>query len=221
MLASLASAFAASTAGTVVRAGTTKVALLFLVRGPIPHAELWQRWLSAAVGLVVLRPAAELGCAPLHAAFLRRVCEAGTDGSSSSGGSAIYRQQQLFSIYIHSSPEFDAGSYPQDSIFHGRTVGAPTSVCAGHPSLACAPAPCHSCLHSCCCLSMLLPMPVRMQVPCRLPTTWGSHTTIEAVRMMLREALQVCAPIVRPALAHAAPANLQGQPCCCCCSCCA
>eukprot|EP00887_Chlorella_sp_A99_P002188 scaffold21.g2188.t1 len=128
---------------------TPKIALLFLVRGPLPHAQLWERWLSGAVGLLPLRPAAALGCTRLHTAFVRRVCDAdhGGAGAGSAGDGGVYSRQHLFTIYVHSQPDY-VDTSPPGSIFHDRTVG------------------------------------------CRMPTSWGSHSTIDAVRQMTRQALE-------------------------------
>lgn len=80
-----------------------KVALLFLVRGNMPHEALWRRWFEEVDSTVFS------GCA------LR----------DSDKPATCYRKersdpiarQELFSVFVHSSPDFPG--YPDDSLFHG------------------------------------------------------------------------------------------------------
>eukprot|EP00887_Chlorella_sp_A99_P002199 scaffold21.g2199.t1 len=119
-----------------------KVALLFLSRGTLPHHELWHRWLQDAAGRLPQRHAASFGCTPAHTELLRQACGGAMDpahvtGVAADGNSSAaallslaapppppYRQQHLFSIYVHSAASFDPeGAYPGGSVFENRTLG--------------------------------------------------------------------------------------------------
>ena len=80
-----------------------KVALLFLVRGNIPHEALWRRWFEEVDGTVFS------GCAP-------RGSDKPATCSREERSDPIARQE-LFSVFVHSSPDFPG--YPGDSLFHG------------------------------------------------------------------------------------------------------
>ena len=152
-------------------AAAPKVALLFLSRGQLPHAELWHRWLLDAAGQLPRHHAAAFGCSPAHAELLRQACGgamdppsissvAVSDGGDEGGGAAdrdlppAYKRQQLFTLYIHSSASFDPrGAYPPGSVFENRTLA------------------------------------------CRITPEWGSHDLVEAQRLLYRAALEVrCGP---------------------------
>ena len=80
-----------------------RVALLFLVKGDMPHERLWERWFSSIdstvyAGCVSQGSAAPAGCA------------------SRAGTSAIARQE-LYNVYVHS--RHDYAGYPESSVFHG------------------------------------------------------------------------------------------------------
>lgn len=161
-----------------------KVALMFLTRGPMPHEELWNRWLASAAGLVAVDCTSSSVCSP--------TLLSNTNGSSTSSKaqaqpsrSALkqactlkrtaengYLQQHMFSIYIHPPPDF--GGYDPSSVFHRREL--PTSE--------------------------------------RLVTKWGHHSTTEVTRRMIKAALQdplnqrfvqlseSCIPMYPPAMVH-------------------
>lgn len=81
-----------------------KVALLFLVRGDMPHEALWRRWFEDVDSAVFS------SCAP-RGSKKPGFC------SQKERSNPIARQE-LFSVFIHSSPNFQG--YPDDSVFHGE-----------------------------------------------------------------------------------------------------
>ncbi len=107
-----------------------KVALMFLTRGPMPHEELWNRWLASAAGLVAVDCASSSLCSQIpvnssrsksgesHAqpsmSALRSAC---TLKRSAQNG---YLQQHMFSIYIHPPPDFPG--YDPSSVFYNREL---------------------------------------------------------------------------------------------------
>ena len=91
---------------------TPRVALLFLVRGDMPHERLWERWFSSVDSTVYA------GCVPRGSA-MPAVC------ASRAGVDAIARQE-LYNVYIHSSPDY--AGYPESSVFHGALCCPACSV---------------------------------------------------------------------------------------------
>ena len=165
-----------------------KVALMFLTRGPMPHEELWNRWLASAAGLVAVDCASSSLCSqtPMNSssssskdgssnttaqrqpsmAALKQAC---TLKRSAENG---YLQQHMFSIYIHPPPDY--AGYDPSSVFHKREL--PVSE--------------------------------------RLVTKWGHHSTTEVTRRMIKAALEdplnqrfvqlseSCIPLYPPAMVH-------------------
>ena len=105
-------------------AGVPKVALLFLVRGQIPHHQLWDEWLQDAEGRVTAADAARLGCSPVHREFVRQACLGGGGGGGGGAGgrqqAQQQQQQQLYSIYVH--PTFLNATERYTGAFAGRQV---------------------------------------------------------------------------------------------------
>eukprot|EP00887_Chlorella_sp_A99_P005964 scaffold29.g5964.t1 len=95
------------------------VALLFLSRGTLPHAEIWQRWMEDAAGRLPRRHAAAFGCSPGAVELLRQACGSGVAGPGAIANA--YHRQHLFSIHIHSPPD-SVDDYPATSIFSKRTI---------------------------------------------------------------------------------------------------
>ena len=105
-----------------------KVALMFLTRGPMPHEELWNRWLASAAGLVAVDCASSSLCsqAPVNGSSasqpqpsmpaLKSACK--LQRTAQNG----YLQQHMFSIYIHPPPDFEG--YDPSSVFHNRELPA-------------------------------------------------------------------------------------------------
>ncbi len=107
-----------------------KVALMFLTRGPMPHEELWNRWLASAAGLVAVDCASSSLCSqtPVNSSSSKRG-ESHPQPSMSTLRSACtlkrtaqngYLQQHMFSIYIHPPPDFPG--YDPSSVFHNRKL---------------------------------------------------------------------------------------------------
>ena len=88
---------------------TPRVALLFLVKGDMPHERLWERWFNSIDSTVYT------GCLPWGSA-------APAGCTSRAGRSAIARQE-LYNVYIHSSPDY--AGYPESSVFHGALCCCP------------------------------------------------------------------------------------------------
>ena len=82
---------------------TPRVALLFLVKGDMPHERLWERWFRSIDSTVYA------GCMPRGSAA--------PAGCTSRAGMNAIARQELFNVYVHSSP--DHAGYPQSSVFHG------------------------------------------------------------------------------------------------------
>lgn len=107
-----------------------KVALMFLTRGPMPHEELWNRWLASAAGLVAVDCASASLCstAPINSSSssssrtnsqpsmqaLKQSCTLKRTAPNA------YLQQHMFSIYIHPPPDFQG--YDPSSVFHKREL---------------------------------------------------------------------------------------------------
>ncbi|KAL3144019.1 hypothetical protein ABBQ32_003823 [Trebouxia sp. C0010 RCD-2024] len=105
-----------------------KVALMFLTRGPMPHEELWNRWLASAAGLVAVDCTSTSLCSqtPLISTSTRTaqrqpsmpvLKQACTLKRTAENG---YLQQHMFSIYIHPPPDF--AGYDPSSVFHKREL---------------------------------------------------------------------------------------------------
>ncbi|KAI3430985.1 hypothetical protein D9Q98_009388 [Chlorella vulgaris] len=173
-----------------------KVALMFLSRGWLPHKTVWHEWMKGVDGGVLPVPAlARLGCSQEQVDLVQALgtADAGTaeqedqageearegrqeekdtekeedtaehgeeeEGSSGSSkstssskssksrSSTLYQRQRLFTIYVHSPPNYTV-PFDEDSIFHGR------------------------------------------EAKNRVPTEWGTHSLVRAVRLMVAEALQ-------------------------------
>ena len=87
-----------------------QVALLFLVRGPQPHEQLWTQWLSNLDGMIPANVQCnETAWACYKSALLPDVQR-----------QSAYDKQQYFSIYVHTKPDYPG--YPPGSIFSGRVV---------------------------------------------------------------------------------------------------
>lgn len=103
-----------------------KVALMFLTRGPMPHEELWNRWLASAAGLVAVDCASDSLCnhTPVNGSrtkasqpsmqALKQTCTLKRTAPNA------YLQQHMFSIYIHPPPDFTG--YDPSSVFHNREL---------------------------------------------------------------------------------------------------
>lgn len=94
-----------------------KIALLFLIKGPLHHSEMWESWLEGAAGVV---PAEYLG---------RETCEDGETSienrvsPSHIAGVCSRSRQHLFSVYLHVSSELDVDAIlePQWSL-HAKNI---------------------------------------------------------------------------------------------------
>ena len=106
-----------------------KVALMFLTRGPMPHEELWNRWLASAAGLVAVDCASASVCphistnasssdatTPPSMQALKQQCTLKRTATNA------YLQQHMFSIYIHPPPDF--AGYDPSSVFYQRELPA-------------------------------------------------------------------------------------------------
>ena len=105
-----------------------KVALMFLTRGPMPHEELWNRWLASAAGLLAVDCASSSLCSqtPMNSSSnstaqrqpsmsaLKQAC---TLKRTAQNG---YLQQHMFSIYIHPPPDYTG--YDPSSVFYKREL---------------------------------------------------------------------------------------------------
>eukprot|EP00884_Botryococcus_braunii_P021938 jgi/Botrbrau1/8428/Bobra.0237s0047.1 len=104
-----------------------RVAVLFLTRGELFHEPTWWLWFRHAASLIptsaLMRDAAACqasgghgeGCHPdpEKVKLAKKLC-------SKSGGEGAIQNQFLFSVYIHSLPDF--GEFPVHSIFHQREI---------------------------------------------------------------------------------------------------
>lgn len=94
-----------------------KVVLMFLVRGPIHHEEVWTRWL----GTLSYRIPASLWCdepaRKCHEAMME-----------TRAVMSVYDEQSFFAIVVHPKPDF--AGYGNGSIFDGRIVRDRIMVCA-------------------------------------------------------------------------------------------
>lgn len=105
-----------------------QVALLFITRGEMPYERMWAAWLAAAKWLVPAQHANAFQC---EAAYKPpRGMDAGRLESKS--GRQHYEEQALFSIYVHSSPNFTG--YAADSVFAGKTISERVEVKALPPA---------------------------------------------------------------------------------------
>lgn len=100
-----------------------KVALLFLTTGDLFHEPSWRLWLKSAEGLIPSQVVAESICG--HSSIIseetlslaRKVC---TSKPQEQYQDTEFRNQHLFSIYVHVPPSFE-GFAPQ-SLWHGKVV---------------------------------------------------------------------------------------------------
>lgn len=88
-----------------------KIALMFLIKGPLHHSEMWESWLEGAAGVV---PAEFLG---------DQICE--DEGASPADivDACSRSRQHLFSVYLHVSAELDVDELlePQWSL-HAKNI---------------------------------------------------------------------------------------------------
>ncbi len=92
------------------QANHTKVALMFLSRGALPHEQAWQAWFRAASGLTPKPQEASNGCqAPPPS---RVICPPAANSDAISA-------QELFSVYVHTAPNY---TFDERSLFATRQV---------------------------------------------------------------------------------------------------
>ena len=144
-----------------------QVALLFLVRGPQPHEQLWTQWLS---NLAEMAPAT-VQCNETAWTCYKTV--------SNVPKQSAYDKQQYYSLYVHTKPDFPG--YPPGSIFAGRVVQTL------HKVSPCQPAKLISLWYAAC---------IACDTPRRrltflglLQTAWGSMSLVSATLELLRAAL--------------------------------
>lgn len=77
---------------------------------PCPQA-LWKRSSQACCGVCAEDVAAQ--CSTERLELAQRYC-------SNPQSVAVLQRQHLFSVYLHPLPDF--GSFPEESIFHGREI---------------------------------------------------------------------------------------------------
>ena len=100
-----------------------KVALLFLATGELFHEPSWRLWLKSAEGMIPSQTVLESICGVSNMrsdetlASASKVC---TSKPQEQYQDAEYRNQHLFSIYVHVPPSFQ-GFDPQ-SLWHGKVV---------------------------------------------------------------------------------------------------
>lgn len=153
----------------------SKVALLFLTRGDLPHEPLWRSFLASASTAV---NAAAAGAART---------EAGPGGAGSSGGVAGLGSswQALFTIYTHPPP---GHSHPPGSLFAGHEVPGRATVAWGN----------HRCFFLFFFFNLSVPMRhASLPLPLHAPITAPQATVpkpcrsmVDAERALLRAALQ-------------------------------
>ena len=89
-----------------------QVALLFLVYGPLPQEKVWASWLEKVEGLV-----------PPSVACNEEATQCLKHHSKGKSARSVYDRQHLYTMYVHTKPDFDHHSaYPAGSIFHGRVI---------------------------------------------------------------------------------------------------
>ncbi|KAK9837246.1 hypothetical protein WJX81_001372 [Elliptochloris bilobata] len=109
-----------------------KVALMFLTRGTLPQAPMWEVWLRAAAGRVPLSAVQAGSCGAPWLARAAAACGAGAGGAA--GGPLA--QQRLFSAYVHvGSNEQGFTGFPAGHVFHGRDIAERVEVKWGTFSL--------------------------------------------------------------------------------------
>ena len=92
-----------------------RIALLFLIKGPLYHSEMWESWLEGAAGVL---PAEYLS---------RKICAGGGEDEIASPSyvkdACDRSRQHLFSVYVHMSKELDVDELldPQWSL-HAKNV---------------------------------------------------------------------------------------------------
>lgn len=104
-----------------------KVALMFLTRGPMPHEELWNRWLASAAGLVAVDCASASLCSqtPTNGSSIKSNPQPSMQALKQActlkrTAPNAYLQQHMFSIYIHPPPDF--AGYDPSSVFYKREL---------------------------------------------------------------------------------------------------
>lgn len=96
---------------------------MFLTPGELPLEPAWAAWLAAAEHLVPVAQA-DLGSATVVEG--RGARPDSHLGLGPRSGRDVYREQALFSLYVHASP--DHPKYPDGSVFAGREIPRPTKV---------------------------------------------------------------------------------------------
>eukprot|EP00891_Asterochloris_glomerata_P002641 jgi/Astpho2/2641/fgenesh1_pg.00049_%23_18_t len=103
--------------------------MLFLTRGPMPHEALWTAWLAGARGHIQAECAAAAVCnaqdPDAAAVAIQRAC-------APDAAASTYAGQHMFSIYVHSAPDFEG--YRDGSIFQGREIADRMETSWGHHS---------------------------------------------------------------------------------------
>ncbi|BDA43891.1 probable glycosyltransferase BC10 [Coccomyxa sp. Obi] len=98
--------------------GMSKVALLFLTRGPVHQETLWKLWLQEIEGQVVIPCAETSNCTFTQADRIKILTACREERSIHR---FIAQQQHLFTLYVHpTDPEFPG--YRAGSVFHGAEV---------------------------------------------------------------------------------------------------
>ncbi|KAL4425157.1 hypothetical protein ABPG77_008262 [Micractinium sp. CCAP 211/92] len=110
--------------------GIRKVALMFLVKGPMQHEQAWRRWFASAGGVLPINatlldrpvPASAAAAAAGSAAVAHGVPQAtaAAVGFASAVWPDLIGRQHLFAVYIHAPPSFKG--YPPGSLFAGRLI---------------------------------------------------------------------------------------------------
>lgn len=95
--------------------GIPRVALLFLTTGDLYHESSWRLWLRSAEGLIPSQVVAQRMCNSTSGVVVPASCLL-----KSNGHDAEYKNQHLFSIYVHAPPSFEG--YDPASLWHGKIV---------------------------------------------------------------------------------------------------
>lgn len=95
---------------------------MFLVRGDLPHEEVWTEWIGSLAGLVPYSVLCDSRVERCYRDMLER----------SSPPKSVYDKQTYFSIVVHTKPHFEG--YESGSIFDGRIVDDRIEVYSSAPS---------------------------------------------------------------------------------------
>ena len=117
-----------------------KIALMFLLKGPMYHGEIWEEWLNMASGALPAEYVRDFACENKSGSRRLYGIEPTSDGSSLLGAcrgnspAKPLSTQYLYSIYVHLSEEINLNILKEHWAIHARNISRVVTKW-GHHSL--------------------------------------------------------------------------------------